>query len=110
MASANATAGGADASVEDVSMLPATEAGAATSPTCPSGALANAATFIPLSETVLSTTEAVVCGVSGQAKELLKENATASMARPKALASLVFMAVTPLLHGRVAAMARRKVG
>ena len=91
-------------------MLPATEAGAATSPTCPSGALANGATFIPLSETVLSTTEAVVCDVSGQAKEVLKENATASMARPKALASLVFMAVTPLLHGRVAAMARRKVG
>src|SRR3984893_18181959 len=101
MASANATAGGADASVEGASMLPATEAGAATLSTCPSGALANAATFIPLSETVLSTTEAVVCGVSGQAKELLKENATASMARPKALASLVFMAVTPLLHGRV---------
>jgi hypothetical protein len=58
-----------------------TEAVAATSPTCPSGALASAsvATFIPLSETVLSTTEAVVCGVSGQAKEVLKENATASM-------------------------------
>jgi hypothetical protein len=55
--------------------------------------------FTPLSETALSTTEAVVCEVSEQAKEVLKENATASMARPKALASLVFMAVAPLLHG-----------
>jgi hypothetical protein len=35
------------------------------------------------------------------------ENATASMARPKAPASLVFMAVTPLLHEREAAVAKR---
>ena len=88
------------------SMLPATDTGAPTSPTCPSGALASASAvaFTPFSETVLSTAEAVVCEVSGQAKEVLKENATDSMAKPKALASLGFIAVTPLLHGRVAAM------
>jgi hypothetical protein len=56
-------------------------------------------TFIPLSEMVLSAAEAVVCEVAGQAKEVLNENATDSMAKPKALASLVFIAVTPLLHG-----------
>jgi hypothetical protein len=103
---------GPDGSVEGASVLAATEAGAPTSPICPSGALAlaSAVTFIPLSEMVLSTAEAVICEVSGQAKEVLEENATDSMAKPKAVASLVFIAVTPLLHGGVAAVACRRLG
>jgi hypothetical protein len=78
MGSATAMAGGADASVGGASMLLTMEAGAATSPTWPSGTFASAegVMFTPLSETALSTTEAVVCEVSEQAKELLKENAT----------------------------------
>jgi hypothetical protein len=82
-------------------MVLITEGAGTISPTCASGALAsaNGVMLTPLSETALSTTEADVCEVSEQAKELLKENATASMARAKVLASLVFIAFAPLLHG-----------